>query len=132
MEKIDKVIRALEQCHRDIKYRDCDRCGYAEAGSECERVLMEDALECLKLLREDLTGAHEEIHALLKKQDELRFSVTDTSYRLTDCSRKLTIARTERDEARREVLRLEATLFELRQRPNDWGEYPPEFPREGM
>ena len=51
MEKLDKVIRALEQCHRDIKYRDCDVCGYASAGSECERCLMEDALEVLKEYR---------------------------------------------------------------------------------
>lgn len=41
MEKLGKVIAGLEQCHRDIKYRDCDRCGYASAGSECERCLME-------------------------------------------------------------------------------------------
>lgn len=48
MEKLDKVIRAPEECHRDIKYRDCDVCGYASAGSECELCLMEDALEVLK------------------------------------------------------------------------------------
>lgn len=54
MEKLDKVIAALEQCHRDVKYRDCDRCGYAEAGSECEQCLMEDALEVLKTLSEDV------------------------------------------------------------------------------
>lgn len=48
VEKLDKVIKALEQCHRDIMYRDCDCCDYASAGSECERCLMEDALEYLK------------------------------------------------------------------------------------
>lgn len=65
MGKLDKVITALEQCHRDVKYRDCDRCGYAEAGCECERCLMEDALELLKS-REDV---HPDWYERLEKLD---------------------------------------------------------------
>ena len=48
MEKINKVITAMEQCHQDVKYRDCDRCDYADDGSKCERCLMKDALAWLK------------------------------------------------------------------------------------
>ena len=99
MEKLDKVIAGLEQCHRDIKYRDCDRCGYAGAGSECERCLMEDALECLGRLREENRDLRKDIEVL-----------------------------TEELTAAREKL----SWLEPMRTPNDWGEYPPEFPREGM
>lgn len=85
MEKIDKVIGGLSQCHRDLRYRDCDVCSYARAGRECEQYLMEDALEVIEQLREE-----------------------------------------NRD------LRRELAAVVLRSMPNDWGEYPPEFPREGM
>jgi len=63
MEKLDKVIRALEECHRDIKYRDCDVCGYASAGSECERCLMEDALDVIGRLREENRDLRKDIEA---------------------------------------------------------------------
>lgn len=63
MEKLGKVIAGLEQCHRDIKYRDCDRCGYASAGSECERCLMEDALEVIGRLREENRDLRRELSA---------------------------------------------------------------------
>lgn len=56
MKNLSTVIRALEQCHQDIKYRDCDCCEYASAGSDCERCLMKDALELLKEYRNCLTG----------------------------------------------------------------------------
>ncbi len=128
MEKLDKVIAALEQCHRDIKYRDCDVCEYASSGSECERCLMEDALELLKEY-DELETAHSKLFLRYK---EIDYELVDTRRRCSDFERKVIHARKERDDARREVLRLEAQLFELRQRPNDWGEYPPEFPREGM
>lgn len=89
MEKLNKVILALE-CHYEHPGEYCwEKCPYF--GKEnCINTLTRDCLEVLRILRDDLTGAHDEIHRLMR-------------------------ARTEENPI-----------------PNDWGEYPPEFPREGM
>lgn len=65
MKNLSTVIRALEQCHQDIKYRDCDCCEYASAGSECERCLMKDALDLLKDYRRRLGKCHNCAHGSL-------------------------------------------------------------------
>ena len=127
MEKLDKVIAALECCRiyeDDPCEGNCPYCGV----SGCVDRTMKDALECLKEY-DELETAHSKLFLRYK---EIDYELVDTRRRCSDFERKVIHARKERDDARREVLRLEAQLFELRQRPNDWGEYPPEFPREGM
>lgn len=59
MKKLDKVIAGLEQCHG----RDCDRCGYASAGSECERCLMEDALSVIREMEQKYRDYEPVVHA---------------------------------------------------------------------
>lgn len=108
MEKLDKVIAGLEQCENNNL--GCVGCPYYEIGP-CKDYLEGDALAVIKDLRTDNQRLRE---------------------MWAEATKNLSMAIAERDEARKEAMKLEAELFELRQTPNDWGEYPPEFPREGM
>lgn len=107
MEKLDKVIAGLGCCGTDAAPDRCPDCPYdMQIGLGCAGELIKDAREVIKVLVDDLTGAHDEIHKLAKS---------------------LRLARAERDEALEKL-----SWQELSRTPNDWGEYPPEFPREGM
>ena len=65
MENLHKVIAALTGCIAG----NCSNCEYGD--SDCHRdELMKDALYWLKLLKEDLAGAHDEIHRLMRKGEE--------------------------------------------------------------
>ncbi len=70
MEKLDKVIAGLES-HR---WRcDCTDCPYNNLRKtiECTEALYADALELLKTLSDDLTGAHDEVHKLARQYQAL-------------------------------------------------------------
>ena len=106
MEKLDKVIAGLQNCSypsENCYYSDCPYRGRRDADKVCQDFLLEDALEVINRLK-----------------------------------RQLKYARAERDAATARMARLigqaEARWIELGEKPmpNDWGECPPEFPREGM
>lgn len=111
MEKLDKVIRALECCI----VTDCENCD--SGGRNCVERLMMEALDVVKELSAD--------------NQRLGDMWADTT-------KKLSVTRAERDAAREKLARVigerESAWVELGEKPmpNDWGEYPPEFPREGM
>lgn len=106
MEKIDKVIAGLKHC-RD-KNCGCEGCPYFE-DTDCESNLFRENLE------------------LLYKMDALEIQLEVYRMNLGDAREELNRVETERDDLRRELV-----AGVLRSMPNDWGEYPPEFPREGM
>ena len=108
MKKIDKVILALE-CHYERANEDClNVCPYDGEGN-CVEPLMRDCLEVLQTLRDDLQGAHDETHRLMKS---------------------LKVVRAERDAAREKLAWIAGS------REAEWlsenGEKVPDFPREGM
>ena len=76
MEKLEKVVAGLSQCHRDLRYRDCDVCPYGQAGRECQVYLMEDALTViadletrLELLRTELAEERDRSARWLRESD---------------------------------------------------------------
>jgi hypothetical protein len=73
MEKLDKVIAGLRHCGNDAYPGECQKCPYEfEKDLSCLDALCNEAVEVIEVLVEDLTGAQNEIHALLKKQNILR------------------------------------------------------------
>ena len=107
MKDLNIVIGSLGGCIRGI----CSNCEYGD--SDCHRdELMKDALEYLKEYYE-LKKAHSKLFVRYK---EVEHELEDMRLRAADYQRKVVIARKERDEARREVLRLEAELIGLK-----WG-----------
>lgn len=119
MEKLDKVIESLRFCcePNNICWDGCPYDGRRDGDRRCLDFLMEDALRCLEELSAD--------------NQRLRDMWADTT-------KKLSVARAERDAAREKLARLigerESAWVELGEKPmpNDYGEYVPEFPREGM
>lgn len=110
LDDIDVVICALEK-HEGAAGKEvsCVGCPYAKYGEYC------------------LTVLHSKALGLLKVMDALREDMWDLSNENRRLKRELKAARTERDAAREKLLWLEPSRT-----PNDWGEYPPEFPKEGI
>ena len=108
MEKLDKVIAGLES-HR--WKCDCTDCPYnnLRKSIECTEALYADALRILKLW------------------DALHKDLWDRTHEIVRLKKELKSVRAERDAALEKL-----SWLELKPAPNDWGEYPPEFPREGM
>lgn len=128
MMKLKSLIEVLERCSPEGCWEECPF--YKE--KDCDSARRAATLEVLKSLFADLVHANDEILARERTENELNVEIVSLRLKASDYQRKCVIARKERDEARMKVLGLEAELFKLRQMPNDWGEYPPEFPREGM
>lgn len=112
MEKLDKVIAALEQCHRDVKYRDCDRCGYADAGCECERCMMEDALEVIADLKSRLDASKAARLELGRQRRELQEKLEETELTLEVTRMNLGDSREECNRLEDENYRLEGIVKE--------------------
>ena len=109
MEKLEKVIAGLEYCGTDAYPEACHVCPYTPTvGLTCAGDLMADTLEVIVDLQEKLKTAKDGRLELARRCRELE---------------------AERDAAREKLCWLEEILPTP---PNDWGEYPPEFPREGM
>ncbi len=107
MKDLNLVIGSLGGCLRGI----CTNCEYGD--SDCHRdELMKDALEHLRRFYE-LEEAHSKLFIRYK---EVEHELEWQRLRAEDYARKVTCARKERDEARREVLKLEAELCGLK-----WG-----------
>ena len=106
MEKLDKVIAGLECC-ADLN-RGCNDCPYTD-DEYCEVALMKDALRILKMW------------------DVIHKDIWDRTWEIARLKKELKAVRAELDAAREKL-----SWLEPRTAPNDWGEYPPEFPREGM
>lgn len=109
MEKLDKVIAGLRYCINpntdcEVCDDDCPYLGKRDGHKVCVDFLMEDALELLKLM------------------DSVRKDMWDRTNENHRLKREL--------KALREKLSWVEEM--LPTMPNDWGEYPPEFPREGM
>jgi hypothetical protein len=87
-------------------------CGNDAYPGECRKCPyeFEKDLSCLDALCNE---AVEVIEALRAERDDLRKDIAVLSEALRNCREKL-------------------SWLEPRTAPNDWGEYPPEFPREGM
>ena len=67
MEKLDNVIRALEECY----YGKCTKCPYEFSGDmSCHDNMNRDALEVIRALVDDLRGAQDEIHRLMRGRSE--------------------------------------------------------------
>ena len=140
MEKLDKVIAGLECCIAC----DCRNCDYSR--EKCESRLLSDALEWLKeqnrLIRElsdniPCCDNCEGKTVLGERTDKCVYEIEGfdsvlycAKRGIENCFgyRKKIDALTEELTAAREKL----SWLEPRTAPNDWGEYPPEFPREGM
>ena len=149
MEKLEKVIVALTLCY----YGKCVKCPYEFSGDmSCHDEVNRDALELLKEYRglrslpEDMMYEGALSAWCLGYADECRDRGDNDAYdvlrqvyhRLERLEGNLKIARAERDAAREKLARMiggrEAAWVELGEKPmpNDFGEYVPEFPREGM
>ncbi len=131
MEKLDKVIAGLERC----TVSDCGNCVYN--GKKCLGRLTGDALAWLK----EQNRLIEELSSNIPCCDNCEGKTvlgerTDKCvYEIEGFDSVLYCAKRGIENCfgyRKKIKELEAELFELRQTPNDWGEYPPEFPREGM
>ena len=118
MEKLDKVIAGLEFCGEANKSVDaclamCPYYGERDGDKVCMDFLMEDALDTIERLREENLDLRKDIEVLTE----------DLSGCMDECHR---LAR-ELREAHEKL-----SWQEPKPAPNDWGEYPPEFPREGI
>lgn len=103
-EKLDEVIAGLEWCCDPRKT--CENSD-SDCPYYCERG---DDKFCLDFLMEDALVV---IEALRAERDDLRKDIEVLTEDLTAAREKLSWQEPSRT-------------------PNDWGEYPPEFPREGM
>lgn len=114
MVELDKVIKSLEKC---VSGTGCRGCWYSDpdvyTSGECLEALHKDTLELLK----KLSAEKDDFEIQLEVYRMNLGNVREECNRLEDENRDL----------RREV-----AAGVLRGMPNDWGEYPPEFPREGM
>lgn len=110
MEKLDKVIAGLECCGTDDC---CLSCPYKDV---CEPT----DLDCIKALSEDALR-------ILKMWDVIHKDIWDRTHEIVRLKKELKAVRAELDAAREKL-----SWLEPRTAPNDWGEYPPDFPREGM
>lgn len=135
MEKVDKVVAGLVLCSSEDYC--CPGCPYEDL-MECDDRLMKDALDVINGLRLRCSRLEAE-------RDDLRLDITelnaingDLSAAVERVAKKLQIARAERDLAREKLTRItgerEAAWVELGEKPmpNDYGENPPDFPKEGM
>ena len=119
MEKLENVIAGLRFCCEPncICEDGCPYEGRRDGDRRCLDFLMEDALAVIEDLKTRLDMAK---HGRL------------------ELGRKLRVVAAERDAARAKLARVigerEAAWVELGEKPmpNDYGEYVPEFPREGM
>lgn len=114
MEKLDKVIDGLECCAEandtvNICPMRCPYYGERDGEKACLDLLQEDALRILKMW------------------DVIHKDIWDRTHEVVRLKKELKAVRAELDAAREKL-----SWLEPRTAPNDWGEYPPEFPREGM
>lgn len=112
MEKLDKVIAGLSCCGSPNCGCACEKCPY-DNERDAERV-------CLDLLQEDALR-------ILQMWDVLHKDLWDRTHEIVRLKKELKAVRAELDAAREKL-----SWLEPRTAPNDWGEYPPECPREGM
>ena len=118
MEKLDKVIAGLSCCSEandtvNICPAQCPYYGERDGDKVCMDFLMEDALAVIEALRAERDDLRKDIAVLTE----------DLSGCMDECHR---LAREVR-EAHEKL-----SWQEPSRTPNDWGEYPPEFLREGM
>ena len=114
MDKLEKVIAGLECCGEANKSVDaclamCPYYGERDGDKVCLDLLQEDALRILKMW------------------DVLHKDLWDRTHEIVRLKKELKAVRAERDAALEKL-----SWQELSRTPNDWGEYPPEFPKEGM
>lgn len=121
MEKLDIVMKALEGCFMGTG---CDSCPYqyVECDSSCINDLLRDALETIRSLEKKYASAVE-MAAIAEEQ-------------VAAAKKATKVARAERNAAWEKLARItgerEKVWLEEKPMTNDYGEYPPEFPREGM
>lgn len=112
MEKLDKVIAGLSCCGSQNCGCACEKCPY-DGERDNEKV-------CLDLLQEDALR-------ILKMWDVIHKDIWDRTWEIARLKKELKAVRAELDAAREKL-----SWLEPKTAPNDWGEYPPEFPKEGM
>ena len=132
MEKLDKVIAGLEFCGEANKSVDaclamCPYYGARDGDKVCMDFLMEDALSLLKMQDKALKSMYKRLSVTLIERDTIREKLIQTREEVMDLRKDIEVL-TEELTAVREKL----SWQEPSRTPNDWGEYPPEFPREGM
>lgn len=111
MEKLEKVIAGLECCAGDASSQCEGSCPYFKGFyvDDCFPELVDDALRILKMW------------------DVIHKDIWDRTHEIVRLKKELKTVRVERDAALEKL-----SWLEEKPTPNDWGKYPPDFPREGM
>lgn len=124
MEKLSDadLIAAVRICCGPVEYTSCDECPAHEWCEETHTDIM---------------------YELEQRLSDLRSCLDDAKNGRLELARKYQTLRAERDDLRKDIEVMNELLREAREKlswmeemlptmPNDWGEYGPEFPREGM